>query len=216
MRKPNCACPPARSRRESIEPYLTASGLPSQSAFRIGKLIGGRLYVHRSAIEFLPGPVQTLIRERHDLLGNPPYDLVNWDPKKDTVAFTETVGWDDLPEPLMGMQRSVNGIGQPGREVDYWPRQVIYHHKHLFVHPSYPGFGPGGYARSEARSRRWQECVEANRPALDAAVGGKSFMSKIGFYPIWREFVIDVIFPDDGSLYDRYLVSRRRRRVRAA
>lgn len=56
----------------------------------------------------------------------------------------------------------------------------------------------------------------ANRSTLDAAVGDKSFMSKIGFYPIWRKFVIDVIFPEDGALYDRFLTARgtssRRRR----
>lgn len=216
MRKPKCVCMPTRSRRERLVPYLSASGAPLQSAFRVGKIIGGRLYVHRSALEFLPEPVQTLIRERHAVLGHPPYDLVKWapnrDPAKDSVAFTETVGWDDLPEPLMGMQRSVNGLGEPGREVDYWPRQVIYHHKHLFVHPGYPGFGTGGYAKSEARSKVWQRYVDENRPALDAAVGGKSFMSKIGFYPVWREFVVDVLFPEDGPLYDRYLGSRRRRR----
>lgn len=199
-----CTCKPNRSRRDGVDQYLTPAGSPSASAFRVGKIIGGDLYIHASALPFLPAPVRDLVVERHAVIDGAPYDLVKWSPKTGAVAFIETAGWDELPEPLMGVVRSVSADGRVATR-DYGPQQMIYHHKWQFVGPGYAGFS---VAQSMARSDHWEHhphVLRLKREGLD----GKRFSSLIGHLPVWREHVLDVLFPGDGALYDAFPGARR-------
>jgi hypothetical protein len=74
------------------------------------------------------------------------------------------------------------------------------------VGPGYRGFS---VAASMARSDAWEHHPQVLRLKRDG-LDGKRFSSLYGHLPVWREQVIDVVFPDDGPLYDRFLAGVRR------
>lgn len=118
---------------------------------RPGKSVGGRVYLHRSAIKFRPD-LEPLIRRAQRLLGRRvAWDVARVDPGRGEVAFVSSPDFDIAPEPTVGPAVVVDLVTGDVREWDQ--PGLIYHHKHLFVAPDYDGFDIEASAR---RSERWE------------------------------------------------------------
>ncbi len=129
---------------------------------RIGKLIGGALYVHRQYQHEIPAAVLTAARS---LSGGFPYDVVKWDTQTNNVTFVQCLDFDTAPEPSVGLSLLVRPDGttklmRPA--ADPW----VYHHKYQFVGSDYRGF-------SVEAARRRQRAIDA-LPGVDKKRIGKA------------------------------------------
>ena len=103
---------------------------------RIGKLIGGCLYVHRQYQNEIPAAVLSAARRSTSGFL---YDVVKWDTKTNNVTFVQCPTFDTLPEPVMGAALMVRPDGT-SRFMKPLADPWVYHHKYAFVGPDYRGF----------------------------------------------------------------------------
>jgi len=116
----------------------------------IGKRIGGRVYLHRSAVSLRPD-LKPMIREAQEFIGSWRWDVVRVDQGREEVAFFQSPDFDRAPEPTVGPALVVNVSTGATRK---WSQTGwIYHQKHTFVGPNYTGFD---LAASRARTKRWE------------------------------------------------------------
>ena len=117
---------------------------------KVGKKIGGRTYLHHSAVRLRPD-LESLVRQAQSLAGHWRWNVVRIDPRRQEVAFFQSPDFDTAPEPTVGPALVVNVATGGTRR---WSQPgLIYHHKHLFVGPGYRGFDVAASAR---RSGRWE------------------------------------------------------------
>lgn len=145
----------------------------------VGKKIGGRVYLHKSALKLIPKDIQTWIKDQiKDHLGTVEYDIVSFD-ANGNLSLMQAYGWDTIDEPLI--IRAIK-IGNDGKikVTDYSNRDnvPIYHHKWMFVSPDYKGFD---VTESKRRSIFWQSHPVVQRLKKD----DPSFKSKIGYSKYW-------------------------------
>ena len=139
--------------------------LPKRSArFKVGKEIGGAVYVHKQYESLLPESVQKA------KLFLPPefsYTVVKFQMSEQTVSFIQSTDFDSADEPTVGDLYTIKADGSASFRrglADPW----IYHHKWLFVTDDYKGFD---VEASKTRSRQWLRL-----PDIDfTRIGKKSF-----------------------------------------
>ena len=133
---------------------------------KIGKLIGGCLYVHREYENEIPSGVLKAARRAARGFA---YDVVKWDKKTDAVTFVQVPTFDSEPEPRMGAALLVKADGStkamPAGK-DPW----VYHHKASFVGADYTGF-------DIARARARQLAIDKT-PGVDKSRIGKYSVNK--------------------------------------
>jgi hypothetical protein len=116
--------------------------------FKIGKEIGGAVYVHRLFESRLPDAVK---KAKAALPIEFTYTVVKYSLSGETVSFIQSTDFDEADEPVVGDLYTVKADGSISfrrMATDPW----IYHHKWLFVSDDYQGFD---VAASKARSSRW-------------------------------------------------------------
>ena len=145
--------------------------LPKRSArFKVGKEIGGAVYVHKQYESLLPEAVQKA------KLFLPPefsYTVVKFQMSDQTVSFIQSTDFDSADEPIVGDLYTIKADGSKSfrrKLADPW----IYHHKWLFVADDYKGFD---VEASKARSRQWLRL-----PEID--------FTRIGKRSFWTEQVV--------------------------
>ena len=123
--------------------------LPKRSArFKVGKEIGGAVYVHKQYESLLPEAVQIA---KTFLPPEFSYTVVKFKLSDETVSFIQSADFDSADEPTVGDRYTIKADGSASfrRKLhDPW----IYHHKWLFVADDYNGFNVDA---SKARSRKW-------------------------------------------------------------
>lgn len=156
----------------------------------VGKKIGGDFYIHKSAIDTLPqSTIDRITEAYHHAYRDYPdqvstYNLIKIGSMKISLIYASN--WDDFPEP--NIEYSIN-VAQDGttKFLDFSKKDVIYHHKWLFVKDDYTGF-------DVEESKRWS-AYWLNHPKVKEMKANKAehFSSRIGNYPYWREHVLNKI-----------------------
>ena len=142
--------------------------LPRRSKkYRVGKEIGGAVYVHRR-YEHVFGPA--VEEARRHLPPDFPYTVVKMNLATKAFSFVEVADFDIAPEPTIGTVIAVSTDGscrrmQPPKD------PFIYHHKWLFVADDYDGFD---VEESKARSRAWMALADIDR----TRIGRKSYWQR--------------------------------------
>lgn len=152
--------------------------MPSAKYGGVGKMIGGCLYLHRSAWDAFPAERLEKALARLPTGFNPV--VAKWDERAGSMSFMESSGFDAEPEPAIQRSVKVLADGSVGsvRAERFDPQ--IYHHKWSFVRPSHQGFD---YFESALRSISWAGS------ACDRAV--------IGSRSRWEA---DVVWPELGGV----------------
>ena len=142
-----------------------------QNTKKVGKHIGGNVYVHRSAISHLPTDPSQAIKS---LPNNFEYDVVKFDLKSGSFTFIKSPDFLTADEPFIekcirvaptGEIKVMNGKSDP----------QIYHHKWSFVDCSKPDQSPFDIAESKIRSIQWTD-IECDK-------------NKIGTLSYWEKHV---------------------------
>ena len=143
--------------------------LPSRSKrFRVGKEIGGAVYVHRAYEAVLPR--EALHRAEAALPPGFEYHVVKYAVAEGVFSFVHCPQFDSAPEPIVGEIVTVRPDGAARRRAQPLDPE-IYHHKWLFVRDDYPGFD---VEASKARSRAWLRLEGVDR----RRIGRKSYWER--------------------------------------
>ncbi len=155
-------------RTADIFTILEAVKLPRRaSKYGVGKLIGGKLYMHKQYDNVLPPEI---LNNAKRFLNGFEYNIVTYDAKTGNITFTQSPDFDTAPEPTVGNQLVVKQDGTTRMlkpHADPW----IYHHKWLMVQDDYQGFD---VEESKQRSLAWMSV-----PDIDyKRIGKKSFWER--------------------------------------
>lgn len=152
--------------------------MPSAKSGGVGKLIGGCLYLHRSAWDALPA--EPLAKALAILPAGFDPAVAKWDERAGSMSFMESSGFDAEHEPAIQRSVKISADGAVGSVRAERSDPQIYHHKWNFVRPSHQGFD---YFESALRSISWASSL------CDRAV--------IGSRSRWEA---DVVWPELGGL----------------
>jgi hypothetical protein len=165
----------------------------------VGKRMVDKLYIHRSAAIILPKPVRLRLQEAFEVIkgryGNvlPPTIIKITDPYRNTktgehpftrdkITFLWAPGFDTEREPQVYSAIIVYPDNNT-QNISLKSRNLIYHHKWMFVEDDYPGF-------DVAESKRWSEFwMQHPRVKAMRETPGEHFSSKIGNKKYWEETV---------------------------
>lgn len=146
-------------------------GTPQPDSRRgVGKLIGGRLYLHKSAWDALPQAELATALSRLPALFAP--DIAKWDAKTGCFSFIACAGFDTQDEPSIQGAIKVFPDGTTSVTSER-AAPHIYHHKWNLTRPSYEGFD---YLSSVIRSISWAT-IACDR-------------SRIGMRSVWESEVL--------------------------
>ena len=141
-----------------------ALGVPMPcSKTGVGKLIGGRLYLHRSAWDELPQ--EALGKALSKLPADFEPTVAKWDPKTGCLSFMECPGFASEEEPAIARSAKVFPEGAVSLAKAKADPQ-IYHHKWSFARPDCAEFD---YYASALRSIEW-----AKAPCDRSVIGTRS------------------------------------------
>jgi len=132
----------------------------------IGKKVGHNTYVHKSAEKALPASLS----KAKSAIGNFEYTIVKHNAKTGDFTFINSPDFDTAPEPKVGKAILVKPDGST-KEMAPKADPQIYHHKHLFVDPSYKGFD---VKASQDRSKKWMALPDVDR----SRIGTQSYWNK--------------------------------------
>jgi hypothetical protein len=155
------------------------SNLPKRStAYGVGKVIGGNIYVHRAYEHLLPHQdkfklAKELVPEPFDSLR---YNVVKYNLSTGAYSFIFSPNFDSVDEPIVKhvFLMKPSEISYNGFSIDYLKQPNdpwIYHHKWLFVKDDYRGFD---VVASKERSERWLSLPDVDK----AKIGKKSYWEK--------------------------------------
>jgi len=148
--------------------------------FGFGKRMGSDVYIHKNYETYLP---YVLVDAKKLLPRNFNYTIVKWNKKTNAISFIKSVDFDSSNEPTVDDSfRVLNG------EIKYRnkpKRDQIYHHKWMFVKPSYKGFD---YESSKLRSLKWYKNYDYN----SSMIGYKDYWNKIGINEKYNQDEIDI------------------------
>lgn len=141
---------------------------------RIGKKIGGCLYVHKSVMHTLTEDELRLVQGKEVYIPKGfNYEIIKINFKEEKVSFIDSPDWDTASEPLAGdgyyidKDNNIKFIKSKGQ---------IYHHKWLFVADDYLGFD---IEESKKRSEYWKSVIPQTKEVL----------SRIGYKKYWVEIL---------------------------
>lgn len=139
---------------------------------KIGKVIGGEQYVHKSCERVLPQ--EQLAAAKKHLPEGFEYTAVKHNKKEGTFSFIHSHDFDTSPEPTVGDSIKVHPDGTTKLTKMSNPPK-IWHHKHQWVGSDYKGFD---VEESKARSKHWIGVVDKMKeqdPKIYARIGSKKF-----------------------------------------
>jgi len=133
-----------------------------------GKKMGNVVYIHKNYETYLPS--ESLTTNRKLLPKGFKYTIIKWDKKDNSMSFIESVDFDTSNEPIVDNSYKVsNGVikfrSKPKRD-------QIYHHKWMFVKPTYKGFD---YGESKLRSLKWYKKYDYD----SRMIGYKDYWDKL-------------------------------------
>ena len=132
----------------NIDTKLRKLGLKrGGSGYKIGKVIGGEVYVHKLYESQFP---EDLLKKAKSFLPEDyEYNVVKYNPKTNVFSFIFSEDFDSNPEPSVNAVVTVKPDGIIKKQKDSgW----IYHHKWQWVDDSYKGFD---VEESKRRSLKW-------------------------------------------------------------
>ena len=146
---------------------------------KIGKDIGGELYLHKNYESELPDQ-ESLIKAKNLLPKEHlnKYNVVKYNKKNGTYSFIHSPDFDVADEPISGDSYKVHPTG----EVSFTKQKSdpqIWHHKHEWVGDDYTGFD---VEKSKARSAAYKPILNNIRDTTDSKIykriGTKSFWDR--------------------------------------
>ena len=144
-----------------------------RSKFGVGKVIGGRIYLHRDYVDRLPEALQNLYyaaaASMKVVAPEFTWNATAIDLKGDKVTLMEAPDFDTEPEPRVGVYWTV-ATGKPPKRGQ---TNQIWHHKWLWVDDDYKGFD---VEESFRRSAKWLGFEDIP-------------FSKIGKPELWQQFI---------------------------
>jgi len=149
--------------------------------YGFGKKMGNTIYFHKNyEYNVLP---HKLIRDVKRMLPSDfEYTIIKWDKGTENISFIYSEDWDISNEPIVDdSYRYSNGILKYRKKPN---RDQIYHHKWMFVKPSYNGFD---YNESKSHSLMWYKTKEYN-------------YRMIGFKDYWDSLNLSESYTDDEIL----------------
>lgn len=153
-----------------------AYGIPQRYKGDVGKMIGGELYVHKSANDVLPQ--QALINAESKLPEDFEYEVIKYNAADGSFSFIASPDWDSASEPIVGDAYKVRKNGEVSVTKQKADPQ-IYHHKWNFVRDNYNGFD---IQQSIQRSIDWYRDAKEDIN-----------MYKIGTQSYWNENAVPLI-----------------------
>jgi len=153
-----------------------AYGIPQRYKGDVGKMIGGELYVHKSANDVLPQ--QALINAESKLPEDFEYEVIKYNAADGSFSFIASPDWDSASEPIVGDAYKVKKNGEVSVTKQKADPQ-IYHHKWNFVRDNYNGFD---IQQSIQRSIDWYRDAKEDIN-----------MYKIGTQSYWNENAVPLI-----------------------
>ncbi|MBE9180254.1 hypothetical protein IQ268_16955 [Oculatella sp. LEGE 06141] len=136
-------------------------------------------YVHRSAEDSLPQDL--LAAARKHLPIDFQYVVVKHHEQRNSLSFTASSDWDELPEPSVGESYCIYSDGT----VKYRPlpkRPQIYHHRWLFVRHGYQGFD---VLAAKQRSLIFLQLRKQGILVVNS--------SRIGYLDVWQSEVMPIL-----------------------
>lgn len=168
---------------------ISRGGTLAGIRYPIGKVIGGRLYIHKSYADTIgdidPKFRETLINAEQALQNEYPdfqYNCLNYHPASGEIQFQEAPDFDTAREPVVGMQINVQADGTVEEANRGKPFQQIWHHKWQWVDNDYKGFNV-------------RESWEWSKEWLSTILGA----SKGGSMRAWNEQLAENGLPEDGN-----------------
>ena len=144
-----------------------------RSKYGVGKVIGGRIYVHKDYVERLPEPLRDLYAAAAAAMKvvapEFAWNATAIDLKGDKVTLMEAPDFDTADEPRVGVYWTV----APGKPPKRGQTNQIWHHKWLWVDDDYRGFDVN---QSFERSRKWLALPDIP-------------FAKIGKPELWQKFI---------------------------
>ena len=139
-----------------------------------GKFVSGDFYVHSSAEDLLkkfdpsldlkrikenafsPENIEKAVEkiklEKNEIPDLKKYDIIKYNNKTKSISFIYSPNWNTAPEPSLSLSFNPNALTKIRNFVDP-EKRFVYHHKWMFVKPSYQGFN---YTDSVQRSVDWR------------------------------------------------------------
>jgi hypothetical protein len=151
----------------SFKQYITESILDIQLkklglrrggyGYKIGKAIGGCVYVHRQYEDQFPQ--EDLERAKQNLPPDYDYTVVKYNLSNGQISFLRSFDWDSSPEPIIDDYYDSQGKFRIGGK-------QIYHHKWQFVADDYQGFD---VEESKRRSLEWSSLDGVDKSRIGSA-----------------------------------------------
>lgn len=151
---------------------------------KAGKIMMNCLYIHKSAIHTLNGQDMKLYLNKLKYVTDFEYDIIKINYKTSVVSFVQSSDWDSSDEPTVGDMITV----QADNTIRYnKSRNLIYHHKWMFVEDNYTGFD---VEASKRRSEYWM-----NHPFILILKSNPKeyFNSKIGHKKYWETIICPIL-----------------------
>lgn len=153
--------------------WLNENEIPTpHSKWGVGKLIGGKVYIHKEYENNIPLDILNFAKSK--LPKTFIYNLLSYELKTGNITFTWSLDFDSSNEPIISNQYLVKRDGTIKlikQSSDPW----IYHHKYLWVKPSYSGFD---YKKSQEHSKKWMSLKNIDK-------------SKIGKLSYWKNNILN-------------------------
>lgn len=152
------------------------------SGYKIGKVIGGEIYVHKQYENQFPS--DELQAAKSKLPKNFKYDTLKYNPKTKSFSFFRVDDFDTNPEPIIDEYVTI----KPDTEIGVIKKGgQIYHHKWQWVDDNYKGFD---VEKNKQRSAKWYGLS-------DKDVGQDKYKSKIGNNEFWHKHVASKFLDKD-------------------
>lgn len=140
---------------------------------KIGKEIGGCLYMEESYLYEMPAQIIDLVLNFDDDFPDYEYKVIKWNKKDGSVSLLQSPDFDTADEPsvLGSVKVYADGSVSPERKHSH-----VYHHKWMFVGSDYEGFD---LEESKQRSKEIERLVEKSDKK----------MSQLGTKKAWDAFL---------------------------
>ena len=154
---------------------------------KIGKDIGGELYVHKDYEHVLPQDELTKAKSFVPKEHLDKYNVTKFNKKAGSFSFIHSPDFDTSDEPISGDSFKVHASG----ETKLTPQKSdpqIWHHKWQWVGDDYKGFD---VEKSKQRSKQWKPITDEIKATTDPSV-----MKKIGTNSYWEKHVLSKLKED--------------------
>jgi hypothetical protein len=161
---------------KTFKEYITESR-------KIGKDIGGAVYVHSDYEHTLPNQeglekAKSLLSPEH----KKKYTVVKYDKKTSAFSFIHSPDFNESDEPISGESHKVSSDGKITITKQKKDPQ-IWHHKWQWVGDDYTGFD---VEKSKQRSKSWQKVTDKIKKEKPE----EKVMSKIGTKSYWESNIV--------------------------